>query len=214
MPPVTVAIPTPLTMPSVCDTATQPPTTPRCATGTWSGTVAVSAANIALSAACARHQPTTITATESATASSSSARAPATAPPATHGTRRPKRDVVRSDSAPNSGLATTDTAEPRPVTSPKTNSLSPGATASACWASSTWIGPKKPAQTPSPASVTRATHERGDRGDRDADREVGGGCRQGRPGRSSGRAAGAGVRAAITSRYQPNESLRVRRCVS
>src|SRR4029079_9595067 len=31
----------------------------------------------------------------------------------------------------------------------------------ACCASSTWIGPKKPAQRPSPASVTAATHRRG-----------------------------------------------------
>ena len=84
------------------------------------------------------------------------ARAPAT----THGTRRPNRDVVRSDSAPNSGFATTETADPTPVTTPKTSSLWPGETTCACWASSTWIGPKKPAHSPSPASVTAVTHRR------------------------------------------------------
>ena len=69
--------------------------------------------------------------------------------------------MVRSDSAPNSGFATTETADPTPVTTPKTSSLWPGETSCACWASSTWIGPKNPAHSPSPASVTQATHRRG-----------------------------------------------------
>ena len=161
MPPVTVAMPTPATMPSVCDTAIQPPTTPRSRTGTRSGTVALSAANIAFRDACARLHASAIVSTDWADASSTSASAPSRPPATTHGTRRPNRDVVRSDSAPNNGLAITDTADPTPVTTPKTSSLSPGETTSACWASSTWIGPKKPAHRPSPASVTHATQRRG-----------------------------------------------------
>jgi hypothetical protein len=134
-------MPTPATMPSVCETATQPPTTPRWLTGTRSGTAAVRAANIAFSPSCARHQASSISQTPFAKASSSSAAPPAMAPPATHGTRRPNREVVRSESAPASGFATTDTADPTPVTSPKTSSLWSGDTTCACWASSTWIGP-------------------------------------------------------------------------
>ena len=161
MPPVAVAMPTPPTMPSVCETATQPPTTPRSRTGTRSGTVAVSAANIALREACASDQASTIARIDWAVASRTSASAPSSAPTTTHGTRRPKREVVRSDRAPKSGFATTETADPTPVTTPNTNSLWPGETTCACWASSTWIGPKNPAHSPSPASVTDATQRFG-----------------------------------------------------
>jgi hypothetical protein len=76
---------------------------------------------------------------------------------ATHGTRRPKRDTVRSEIAPKTGLATTETAAPTPATRPKANSLLPGASSAACWASSTWIGPKNPAHNPMEAKVIRAT---------------------------------------------------------
>ena len=58
--PVAAAMPVPATTPTVCATATIPPIRPRRATGTWSGTIAVTAASIALSEACTPHQPTTI----------------------------------------------------------------------------------------------------------------------------------------------------------
>ena len=80
--------------------------------------VAVSAANIAFSDAWARPQASTIASTECAVASSTRASPPDSAPATTHGSRRPNRDVVRSDSAPNNGFATTETAEPTPVTTP------------------------------------------------------------------------------------------------
>jgi hypothetical protein len=51
-------------------------------------------------------------------ASRTSAAAPASAPPTVHGCRRPNRPVVRSDSAPATGLATSATAAPIPVTQP------------------------------------------------------------------------------------------------
>ena len=79
-------------------------------------------------------------ATSPAAASTASPAAPASAPPSVHGWRRPNREVVRSESRPASGLATTDTAAPIPVTTPNTTSLSAAASSSACRGSSTWIG--------------------------------------------------------------------------
>ena len=59
-----------------------------------------------------------MTATFGAPASAiSAAAAPSTAPNSTHGTRRPRREVVRSLKAPKRGLATSETAAPAPVTS-------------------------------------------------------------------------------------------------
>ncbi len=147
-PPVTPASPTPVTMPRVCETATQPPTRPRASTGTRSGTVALSAANIAVRAACARAQASTISGTESARASSSRPAAPSTAPASTHGTRRPRREVVRSESAPHSGLASTPTTEPIPVTRPNTSSLWPGATCSRLQREQHLHGPEHPGPQP------------------------------------------------------------------
>ena len=49
------------------------------------------------------------------------------------------------------------------MTSDSTASLSAGATASACCASSTWIGPKKPDQTPTDSSEIHTTHRAGRR---------------------------------------------------
>ena len=134
---------------------------PRAPTGTWSGTVAVTAASIALSAACTPHQPSAITTTLSATPRTSSDSAPPAAPPITQGSRRPIRSVVRSENAPKTGLQTTEVAAPSPSTSERICFLLSSSIASACWASSTWIGPKKPAHRPMLASVRNATQRAG-----------------------------------------------------
>ena len=59
-------------------------------------------------------------------ASRTSAAAPASAPPTVHGCRRPNRPVVRSDSAPATGLATSAAAAPTPVTQPSAAILPAG----------------------------------------------------------------------------------------
>src|SRR2546430_14503005 len=115
-PPASAASAVPTTTPPVWDSPTQPDTVPRCDRGTWSGMDACSAAYAALTAACTPHQPITITSAFGAQASTAIDTRPTSTPPSTHGVRRPNRDVVRSDSAPNSGLLITDTAAPTPVT--------------------------------------------------------------------------------------------------
>ncbi|WP_238334803.1 hypothetical protein [Kribbella amoyensis] len=124
-----------------------------------------------------------------------------TAPASTHGTRRPKREAVRSEAAPKTGFATTETAAPTPVTTPKTNSLLLGATASDCCASSTWIGPSQAAKTPTLASTTAVVH-------RPRTRVVGSaraGCALTRP---------QDRLLAITSRNHPYDAFGVRRWVA
>src|SRR3954451_10353086 len=153
--PVAAAIPDPATTPAVCAMASQPPSVPRCRAGTWSGTVAVMAASIALSAACANAQASTIASTDWAAASSTIDTTAAARPPSTQGTRRPIRATVRSESAPHSGFRIVDTAAPMPVTRASVASLWSGENRSACWARSTWMGPKKPAHTP---MLTRLSH--------------------------------------------------------
>ncbi len=138
--PVAAAMPVPATTPMVCATATIPPIRPRRLPGTWSGIIAVTAASIALSAACTPHQPSSITATFGATDSTASEAAPPSAPPTSQGSRRPARSVVRSEKAPASGLQITETSAPAPVTRASTCSLFAASSASACWASSTGSG--------------------------------------------------------------------------
>jgi hypothetical protein len=76
-------------------------------------------------------------------ASSTSAAAPASAPPAIHGRRRPNRPTVRSESAPATGLAIIATAAPMPVTQPRTATLCAGPAMAWTWlGSSTEIGPR------------------------------------------------------------------------
>jgi len=131
--------------PSVCGRPIQPDTTPRCPTGTWSGTPAVTLACIAFSPAWARHQPAMTPAIVCWPASRHSAAAPASAPPTIHGRRRPNRLVVRSDSAPATGLATIATAAPMPVTHPRTTTLCAGPAIACTWLGSrTEIGPMYP----------------------------------------------------------------------
>ena len=83
--------------PTLCGRPIQPDTVPRCATGTWSGTAALRLACIAFRLACARHQAKTTPARAVPSDSSTSAAAPASAPPAIHGRRRPNRPTVRSE---------------------------------------------------------------------------------------------------------------------
>ena len=158
--PVTAAIPDPTMTPAVWAMASTPPTTPRSRVGTWSGTVAVMAASIALRAAWASAHASTSRQTESAPDSRSIATAPRAAPPRTHGRRRPDRSVVRSENAPHTGFSTVETAAPTPVTRASTASLWSGERASDCCASSTWIGPKKPDHRPMLASTSHSTHSR------------------------------------------------------
>ena len=159
--PVAAAMPVPATTPMVCATATIPPIRPRRLLGTWSGIIAVTAASIALSAACTPHQPSSITATFGATDSTASEAAPPRAPPTSQGSRRPARSVVRSENAPASGLQMTETSAPAPVTSASTCSLFAASSASACWASSTEIGPKNPAHSPTLATASSPTQRVG-----------------------------------------------------
>ena len=76
-------------------------------------------------------------------ASRASAAAPASAPHTVHGCRRPNRPVVRSDSAPATGLAIMATAAPMPVTQPSTTTLCADPAIAWTWlGSSTSSGPK------------------------------------------------------------------------
>src|SRR6476620_1084446 len=143
-------------MPTVWPIAARPPTVPRCGAGTRSGMAAVMAAYAPLQPACTRHQRTVMTATPGAPASAIRAAAPRTAPKSTHGTRRPRRAVVRSLKAPKRGLATRDTAAPAPVTRARMASWSGSLKAAACWPRSTWSGPKNAALMPTLTSTTPA----------------------------------------------------------
>ena len=111
-------------------------------------------------------QPTSIHATDATPDNTSSPTAPPSAPPSTHGTRRPKRDVVRSEIAPASGFATTETAAPTPVTNPNTNSLLPGATASDCFAQQHLDGPQPGGEDPDVGQYDGRRPARPDPGDR------------------------------------------------
>src|SRR5215470_3355931 len=155
--PDAAAIPDPAMTPRVWAMARKPPTDPRCRVGTWSGTVAVIAASMAFSDPCASDHPSTNDHTESARESTTIATTPPIAPRTTHGSRRPRRDVVRSEKAPHNGLSTIDTAAPTPVTKASTVSLWSGAIASDCFANNTWIGPKKPDQRPMLATNSQTT---------------------------------------------------------
>ncbi len=154
-------MPTPTRIPSVCAIARKPPTSPRRETGTWSGTAAVTAAYIALMAICAPHHATTMTPTLGATARTSSDAAPPAAPPSTHGSRRPTRNVVRSENAPKTGLLIVDTIAPARSTSDSTPSLWSGESSRACSARSTWIGPNQPEKIARFTRVRAATQRAG-----------------------------------------------------
>src|SRR5262249_19196819 len=125
--------------------ADQPDTTPRCPTGTWSGTPAVRLACIAFSPAWARHQPAMTPASVCWPASRHRRAPPAGAPPALRGRGPPNRLVVRPDGAPAPGLATTATAAPMPVTQPRTTTLCAAPEIACTWLGSrTAMGPTYP----------------------------------------------------------------------
>ncbi len=106
------------------------------------------------------------------------------------------------------GLANTETAAPTPVTSERTASLWSGLIDSACWASSTWIGPKKPDQTPTEISESQTTQTAltGRIGSASAVRSAGSG------GLAGDRVGHAWCR--ISSAYHSKERLGVRTRVS
>ena len=93
-------------------------------------------------------------------ASTRSPTAPATPPTTIHGTRRPNRDIVRSDSAPHSGFATRESAAPTAETRPSAASFASGASAAAWLGSRIWMGPKSPIMMHSQARLNRSAHER------------------------------------------------------
>ena len=86
------------------------------------------------------HQPRTITGISGAAARITSPPAPTTAPATVHGWRRPRRDVVRSDSAPTTGLASSEAIAPAPMTTDSSTALSAGCSDWTCSGSTTWIG--------------------------------------------------------------------------
>ena len=198
--PVASAIAEPATTPTVCAIASQPPIAPRWRLGTWSGTVAVIAASIAFSAAWASAQPRAIARIDCACESTSIATTPPTNPPRTHGRRRPTRSTVRSENAPHTGFSTVETRAPLNSTIASAVSLCAGSIASACWASSTWIGPKKPDQTPMLISESHSTQTLL--------------TARGRLGEGAVQLVAHPRLAAITSEYQSKERFGVRTRVS
>ena len=118
----------------------KPPTSARCSTGTRSGSAEVRLASMPFNPACTSDQPMIMSATFGAIASTSRPTAPSTEPASVHGCRRPKREQVRSDSAPISGFAISATSAPTPMTMLNSASLSALASSWACSGSSTWIG--------------------------------------------------------------------------
>ena len=160
--PVADAMPVPPTTPTVCAIARMPPILPRPPTGTWSGTVAVTAASIALSEAWTPHQPSAITTTLSAADEHQQRRARRRArrrPPRAAAGRRAASYGRRTRRRP--GCRRPRSRAPRPSTSERICFLLSASIASACWASSTWIGPKKPAHSPMLARVRNATQRPG-----------------------------------------------------
>lgn len=127
-----VVISAPTTRPTDCIRPVQPETCARWVSGTRSAIGVVTPASIAFRPACARHQPRATPATVCWVAVTISPAAPASAPPRIHGRRRPNRLVVRSDQAPASGLTSTATSAPRPVTSESASFLPLGSMRSSC----------------------------------------------------------------------------------
>lgn len=118
----------------------------------------MTAAQDAFRVSCTRHQPATVVHSPFAPASSSNDTAPPADPATIHGVRRPHRDVVRSDSAPNSGVANRETTAPAPVTHASIVSFdipAPGAKSTACEASRICSGPYQPTQI-APLASARA----------------------------------------------------------
>src|SRR3954451_3906975 len=133
---------------------------PRWSVGTSSAIVAVRPAIAAYMPSCATSQaPATAVHDPAAPVSSSPPTYPAT-PPATQTRRRPQRLRVRSQSAPNSGSATSAASPATPLTSPKSRTLWAWS-ASASWSgSSSWTGASWAAHRPSQIRANRAVQAR------------------------------------------------------
>ena len=80
--------------------------------------------------------------------------APTSAPPSTQGLRRPQRDVVRSESAPASGLKKMEANAPAPAIQASAVSLLSGATSWASRGRRLWIGVKNAIVMPRFTSAT------------------------------------------------------------
>src|SRR4051794_35721328 len=91
-------------------------TLPRWNLGTWSEMVAMNGARVAFAPSCARHQPAVTIGTLWPRAITANAAVMTTVPATIHGRRRPHREVVRSDSRPNSTLPITANSAPNPAT--------------------------------------------------------------------------------------------------
>ena len=105
-------------MPTFCAMPSRADTLPRWNLGTWSEMVAMNGARVALAPSCARHQPAVMTGTLCPRAITTKARVITTVPATIQGRRRPNREVVRSESRPNSTLPMTANRAPKPAMIP------------------------------------------------------------------------------------------------
>lgn len=96
----------PAIMLPACGTMAQPSTTPRWATGTWSGTTGESPAPMIMKLADSTREPSATPATVVWMPMQTSATMQTSEPAIIHGRRRPNRLVVRSLRAPASGART------------------------------------------------------------------------------------------------------------
>jgi len=106
-------------MPTFCMIPTMAETFAYCRSGSWSAMVAMKGANAALAPSWAMNQPRASTGTDCACEMSSSAAAITRTPPIIHGRRRPKREVVRSESRPKRALPAKAAMAPTPSTRPR-----------------------------------------------------------------------------------------------
>ena len=145
----TVTISAPSTVPSIWLIPISPPSVPRWLTGTRSGSAAVSVASMPPSPSSAMNHPTAIIATEPDAATTAMPAAPVAAHSSVHGWRRPRAEVVRSESAPTTGLASNEATAPTPMTTESSTASAPlgtpflptwSCTEATCSGSSTWIG--------------------------------------------------------------------------
>src|SRR5215469_5553620 len=136
-----LATPTPATPPTTEATPVTADAAPRLAGATRSGMTAVSGAWYRFTTDWARHHPARITGTVLLWPSQASTISRAAGAPSSYGARRPSLDLVRSDSAPPTGLKTSAKAALTPAMTPSTATLCGRSMFSTCWASSTVPAP-------------------------------------------------------------------------
>ena len=143
-----------------CGAEIHPETKPRWPTGTRSEIVAVSAAVRTQKPMIERVQKTPMPTKPSCRPRSSSETANSSAPPAIHGRRLPKREVVRSDRSPVTGKVMKAATPAIPEITPNATTLSTHDAAprrcSICTGSSSCTGVSWAIQTPSQAAAKRA----------------------------------------------------------